>query len=117
VGSSHAAPPPTESEHTAEQLNKEIEAEKEKSAQQEKDVNEAEAKSGGLPSYLESRRSQMSKQFSTMMDNLQSNVFVAGQRLNDLTGYSSIEALKNDIQFQGTHPNSTRPSLPSQLQY
>ena len=45
-----------------------------------------------------------------MMDNLQSNVFVAGQRLNDLTGYSSIEALKNDIHFQGTHPNPTRPN-------
>ncbi|KAJ5855623.1 uncharacterized protein N7529_009567 [Penicillium soppii] len=56
--------------------------------------------SGGLPSYLESRRSKWSKQFDTIMDNLQSNVFVAGQRLNDLTGYSSIEALKNDIQFQ-----------------
>ena len=57
---------------------------------------------GGLPSYLENRRSRFSKQFSTMMDNIQSNVFVAGQRLNDLTGYSSIEALKNDIHIQGT---------------
>ena len=56
---------------------------------------------GGLPSYLENRRSRFSKQFSTMMDNVQSNVFVAGQRLNDLTGYSSIEALKNDIHIQG----------------
>jgi sensitive to high expression protein 9 len=36
-----------------------------------------------------------------MMDNLQSNVFVAGQRLNDLTGYTSIEALKRDIHEQG----------------
>ncbi|KAE8315467.1 sensitive to high expression protein 9-like protein, mitochondrial [Aspergillus transmontanensis] len=34
------------------------------------------------------------------MDNLQSNIFVAGQRLNDLTGYSSIEALKKDIHTQ-----------------
>ncbi|KAJ6119909.1 hypothetical protein N7523_004189 [Penicillium sp. IBT 18751x] len=57
-------------------------------------------KSGGLPSYLESRRSQLSKQFSTMMDNLQSNVFVAGQRLNDFTGYSEIEALKKEIHIQ-----------------
>ena len=56
---------------------------------------------GGLPSYMEDRRSQFSKQFSTMMDNLQSNVFVAGQRLNDLTGYSSIESLKRDIHNQG----------------
>lgn len=56
---------------------------------------------GGLPSYSESRRSKISKQFTTMMDNLQSNVFVAGQHLNDWTGYSGIEALKNEIQKQG----------------
>lgn len=56
----------------------------------------------GLPSSMESRRPHWSKQFSSMMDNLQSNVFVAGQRLNDLTGYSSIEALKKDIHAQGT---------------
>ncbi|KAJ0420934.1 Mdm33 family-domain-containing protein [Aspergillus carlsbadensis] len=55
---------------------------------------------GGLPSYLENRRSQFSKQFTAVMDNLQSNVFVAGQRLNDLTGYTSIEALKRDIHEQ-----------------
>ncbi|KAJ5312819.1 hypothetical protein N7508_003649 [Penicillium antarcticum] len=109
VGSSHAAPPHTEPGLTAEQSNtKEAEVEKEKYAQHEQDVIEAEAKSGGLPSYLESRRSQMSKQFSTMMDNLQSNVFVAGQRLNDLTGYSSIEALKNDIQFQESRLRTAR---------
>ncbi|KAF4183663.1 hypothetical protein CNMCM7927_008880 [Aspergillus lentulus] len=58
------------------------------------------AEKKGLPSYLEERRSQLSKQFTAMMDNLQSNVFVAGQRLNDLTGYSAIEALKKDIQLQ-----------------
>ncbi|THC99819.1 hypothetical protein EYZ11_000749 [Aspergillus tanneri] len=34
------------------------------------------------------------------MDNLQSNIFVAGQRLNDLTGYSGIEALKKEIHSQ-----------------
>ncbi|RHZ59458.1 putative mitochondrion biogenesis protein (She9) [Aspergillus thermomutatus] len=58
------------------------------------------AEKKGLPSYLEERRSQLSKQFTGMMDNLQSNIFVAGQRLNDLTGYSAIEALKKDIQLQ-----------------
>ncbi|KAF4241625.1 hypothetical protein CNMCM6805_003899 [Aspergillus fumigatiaffinis] len=58
------------------------------------------AEKKGLPSYLEERRSQLSKQFTEMMDNVQSNVFVAGQRLNDLTGYSAIEALKKDIQLQ-----------------
>jgi sensitive to high expression protein 9 len=31
------------------------------------------------------------------MDNLQGNIFIASQRLNDLTGYSGIEALKSRI--------------------
>lgn len=55
----------------------------------------------GLPSEEEGRRSNFSKQFSSVMDNLQSNVFIAGQRLNDLTGYSAIETLKREIQEQG----------------
>ncbi|KAL4909491.1 Mdm33 family-domain-containing protein [Aspergillus multicolor] len=63
---------------------------------------------GGLPSYIEDRRSQLSKQFTELMDNLQSNVFVAGQRLNDLTGYSSIEALKRSIQEQEERLRSAR---------
>lgn len=67
--------------------------------------NGSEQKRSRLPSNLENRRSRYSKQFSGMMDNLQSNVFVAGQRLNDLTGYSSIETLKNEIQHQGMSPS------------
>ena len=54
-----------------------------------------------LPSEEEGRRSQTSKKFSHVMDHLQSNIFIAGQRLNDLTGYSGIEALKKDIEEQG----------------
>ncbi|KAL4912406.1 Mdm33 family-domain-containing protein [Aspergillus aurantiobrunneus] len=65
-----------------------------------KNVGHGQTETGGLPSYLENRRSQFSKQFSTVMDNMQSNIFVAGQRLNDLTGYSSIEALKKSIHEQ-----------------
>lgn len=54
-----------------------------------------------LPSHEEGRRSQASKRFSHVMDHLQSNIFIAGQRLNDLTGYSGIEALKKEIEEQG----------------
>ena len=54
-----------------------------------------------LPSQEEGRRSHMSKRFSHLMDDLQSNIFIAGQRLNDLTGYSGIETLKKDIEQQG----------------
>ncbi|CAD6567471.1 MAG: sensitivity to high expression protein she9 [Alectoria sarmentosa] len=45
------------------------------------------------------------------MDHLQSNIFIAGQRLNDLTGYSGIEALKKDIEQQEIHVQATRTSL------
>ena len=55
-----------------------------------------------LPSHEEGRRSQVSKRFSHIMDNVQSNIFIAGQRLNDLTGYSGIEVLKKDIEEQGS---------------
>lgn len=54
-----------------------------------------------LPSQEEGRRSQAFKRLSHVMDHLQSNIFIAGQRLNDLTGYSGIEALKKDIEEQG----------------
>ncbi len=55
-----------------------------------------------LPSHEEQRRSHMAKRFSHVMDNMQSNIFIAGKRLNDLTGYSGIEAMKKDIEEQGT---------------
>lgn len=54
-----------------------------------------------LPSEDEGQRSHLSRKFSHLMDNVQSNIFFAGQRLNDLTGYSGIEALKRDIEEQG----------------
>ena len=60
-----------------------------------------------LPSQEEGRRSHVSKRFSHIMDHLQSNIFIAGQRLNDLTGYSGIEALKKDIEEQGWAPCTT----------
>ena len=50
-----------------------------------------------LPSAEEGRRSQITKRFSHLMDNLQGNIFIASQRINDLTGYSGIEALKSRI--------------------
>lgn len=97
-----SVPTATETDQTTAQPQPQTkENEKEQSVSQDGDASTASTTSGGLPSYLESRRSKWSKQFSTVMDNLQSNVFVAGQRLNDLTGYSSIEALKKDIQFHG----------------
>ena len=64
--------------------------------------NAADKPRSDLPSQEEGRRSHISKRFSHVMDHLQSNIFIAGQRLNDLTGYSGIEALKKDIEQQGS---------------
>ena len=70
----------------------------------------AEKPRSDLPSQEEGRRSQISKRFSHVMDHLQSNIFIAGQRLNDLTGYSGIEALKKDIEQQGRSSTLSRRS-------
>ena len=64
-----------------------------------------------LPSRAQSRRTEISKRFSHLMDNLQSNIFVASQRLNDLTGYSGIEALKKEIEAQEARVQSTRAAV------
>lgn len=47
-----------------------------------------------LPSSKENRRSNVNRNFSHIMDTVQSRVVNASQTLNDLTGYSDIEAIK-----------------------
>ncbi|KAK4207562.1 Mdm33 family-domain-containing protein [Rhypophila decipiens] len=47
-----------------------------------------------LPSSTEDRRHPLSARFSTFMDDLQSRMLNATQTINDLTGYSAIEAIK-----------------------
>ena len=53
-----------------------------------------------LPSQLAARYSHLRGQFMSFMDNFQTHIFTASKRLNDLTGYSSIEQLKKDIEAQ-----------------
>jgi sensitive to high expression protein 9 len=45
------------------------------------------------------------------MDNFQTHVFTASQRLNDLTGYSGIEALKKEIERQETSVQASRKAV------
>ncbi|KAK1752230.1 Mdm33 family-domain-containing protein [Echria macrotheca] len=47
-----------------------------------------------LPSTAEDRRTRFSARFSTFMDNLQTRALNATQAINDLTGYTAIEAIK-----------------------
>ena len=72
-----------------------------KSSRQNAELSSKNSSDHELPSKQEFRRSKTSRQLSHMMDNIQANIFVAGQRLNDLTGYSAIEALKKEIEGQG----------------
>lgn len=53
-----------------------------------------------LPSESEAQRSNAAKWLDTKMDKLQLTMFVAGQKINDVTGYSAIEGLKKDINAQ-----------------
>lgn len=53
-----------------------------------------------LPSQLRTQYSYVRQNFNTFMDNFQTHIFTASKRLNDLTGYSSIERLKQDIEDQ-----------------
>ncbi|KXX80771.1 Sensitive to high expression protein 9, mitochondrial [Madurella mycetomatis] len=55
-----------------------------------------------LPSFTETHRHPWSARFSTFMDNLQSRALTATQTINDLTGYSAIEAIKSrNSQLEG----------------
>jgi len=68
----------------------------------------AEGARKSLPSDLSSRYSQLRQRFTHFMDDFQSHLFVASQRLNDLTGYSGIEALKKEIEKQEIAVQDTR---------
>ncbi|ANB12898.1 She9p [Sugiyamaella lignohabitans] len=53
-----------------------------------------------LPSEEDAKRSDLAKWVGSKMDSLQATMFAAGRTLNDVTGYSSIEALKQSIEDQ-----------------
>lgn len=57
-----------------------------------------------LPSTIENKRLGISKKFSTAMNDVQGALFVAGKRLNEVTGYAGIEQMKKAIESQGTLP-------------
>jgi hypothetical protein len=54
----------------------------------------------------------MAKKLTKAMEDLQIAVFTAGQKLNVLTGYSEIEALKKSIEALGIFPFLPSPSHP-----
>lgn len=64
-----------------------------------------------LPSQVAARYSHMRSRVTSYMDNFQTHIFTASKRLNDLTGYSSIEALKRSIEDQENLVREARQSV------
>ncbi|KAI9831728.1 MAG: sensitivity to high expression protein she9 [Phylliscum demangeonii] len=64
-----------------------------------------------LPSQAEDQRWRLSKRASSLMDQVQGNLFLASRRLNDLTGYSGIEALKRSIDGQERGVGASRAAV------
>jgi len=60
-----------------------------------------------LPS---SKSSPITARAAEYIDNLQLRALAATQRLNDITGYTSIEALKTQIHTQGSPSNPPNPA-------
>lgn len=67
--------------------------------------------SNPLPSQLLARYSHLRARVTDYMDNFQTHIFTASKRLNDLTGYSSIEALKRSIEAQENSVREARQSV------
>ncbi|CAL9730822.1 sensitive to high expression protein 9, mitochondrial [Monosporozyma unispora] len=59
--------------------------------------NDNDKKIEGLPSERELKRKQWSRKMEFYMDSLQETLFTATRALNDVTGYSSIQQLRNSI--------------------
>ncbi|KAI1436151.1 hypothetical protein GGR50DRAFT_259563 [Xylaria sp. CBS 124048] len=76
---------------------------KEEKAQSQSQSQQSTTSPSDLPSALNSQRSALNQSLSAFMDRAQTTLFTASQRINDLTGYSSIETLKvriSDLEAQ-----------------
>ena len=60
---------------------------------------ETKGKIEGLPSERERSRTRWARKLEFYFDSLQETIFTATKALNDVTGYSSIQKLRNSIDF------------------
>lgn len=106
-------PPSDEKKPADEQIPHEKLAENEEPTKDMKPSNSPRVDVTKLPSTIESKRIEISKRISTAMNDLQGTLFVAGKRLNEVTGYAGIEQMKKAIEAQGTFPtpSSTKTTL------
>jgi len=94
--------PSDEKKPADEQKPQENSAENEESTKDAKPSNSPRVDVTKLPSTIESKRIEISKRISAAMNDLQGTLFVAGKRLNEVTGYAGIEQMKKAIEAQGT---------------
>ncbi|KAL3232166.1 Sensitive to high expression protein 9, mitochondrial [Nakaseomyces bracarensis] len=93
--------------HHASQIKSSLQEANRKFAEQEDECNDSRLnykkdeltsrKIEGLPSERELHRKKWSRKLEFYIDSLQETLFTATRALNDVTGYSSIQRLKNSI--------------------
>lgn len=64
-----------------------------------------------LPSEKEGKRTVAAKWMSDKLDQLQTTIFTAGKTLNDVTGYTAIEKLKDQIEAQEKEIHAKREEV------
>ena len=64
-----------------------------------------------LPSRMELRRTQFARKLEFYFDSLQETIFTATKALNDVTGYSAIQKLRNSIKTMEDQLREQRLSL------
>ena len=99
--------PSNENKPADEQKPQERPAENEEPPKDAKPSNSPRVDITKLPSTIESKRIRISKRISAAMNDLQGTLFVAGKRLNEVTGYAGIEQMKKAIEAQGIFPSTS----------
>ncbi|RPB18548.1 hypothetical protein L211DRAFT_843452 [Terfezia boudieri ATCC MYA-4762] len=105
------APPSNEKKPADEQKPQEKLAENEEPTKDAKPSNPPRVDVTKLPSTIESKRIEISKRISAAMNDLQGTLFVAGKRLNEVTGYAGIEQMKKAIEAQEAHVRNSRAEV------
>jgi sensitive to high expression protein 9 len=106
--SSSKQPPPPESSSAPEQpaTNPSSSSQPEHTSKSQQDPQQHDPRHQllhDLPSHLEAARSHLLTRLSSKVDHLQARLLTASQTLNDLTGYSSIESIKQrNIELEQT---------------
>ena len=99
--------------HTSPEASSIVHASVQDSEGSPKPLSPKEQHDSDLPSHSNSNASHLRRRFSHFMDNYQTYLFSASRSLNDLTGYTGIEHIKNKITDQEGIVQTTRKTVDS----